>query len=621
MRLIRKCGLYTCLFSCVLLITSCKSTPTQDTPLTLSPDQQQQAVEDRAKMLLEQAEMTEAEEKIQLMLQAAQLLAQNGDTPWARSIIASLPSIADAESPLTVELQVRKRLIQSYISAAEGYYPLAYDRLNKEFIDDSMAQLPTDLVRSIYRLRAQLLYDMGFYTASAEQRVLLSNQLTSGAEESVENDTLIWQTLMEIPLKQLEKLAKKEPERELKGWYELAVLSKDNQTNLQQQLEALDSWMLLWPDHPASLSLPGDLQLLRQLVETQPQQVAVLLPFTGKLSGAANAIRDGFLAAFYDRQTQQALVPSLHFYDTQSADINTLYDQAVQEGAQLVIGPLSKDLILEISMRPSMPVPTLALNTIDNPMAATENLYQFGLGVEDEATIAADKAWRDGHRRALIIAPNNAWGDRSVQAFAQQWQLLGGDLASDYRFEDTNDYVKVIQKALQLDQSNQRARDLRGIVGKIEFEPRRRQDIDVIFLAAQAQQARQVKPTLAFHYAGSIPVYGTSQVYSGEPNRKLDQDMNGVKFSTLPWTFNDESPIKQSIRKHTENSANLQPLYALGVDCFHLYPRLKQLENVDQAQFYGQTGKLKLNESRQIIRQQIWAEFQKGRVRPLAEAR
>ncbi len=606
-----------CAICAVIVLTGCNSTPVK--PVVKSEEQLQQEAQDQVKDLLERANTAEANQKLELLLDAAEILVQLGDTPWARSIINNLPVNANSEAPNYLKLQVKKRLIQSYIAAADGYYPLAYDRLNSDFIDDALPAMPANLAKDVYRLRAQLLFDMEFYAASTEQRVLLSNLQTSGDQASRENEALIWQTLMEIPLDELQRHVETAQDRELKGWYQLATLSKNNQTNLRQQLHQLDAWVAEWPDHPASLSLPADLQLLRQLLEEQPTRIAFLLPLTGKLGGAGNAIRDGFLAAYFERQQIEPQMPELRFYDTDNADINTLYDQAITDGNQLVIGPLSKDSILELSLRPSMPVPTLALNAIDNPLSSIENLYQFSLGVEDEARIAATKAFRDGHRRALIIAPNSPWGDRSVDAFIEQWRLLGGELTSDYRFEDTNDYVKVIQSALKLDESYQRAREVRSVVGHIEFEPRRRQDIDMIFLAAQAQQARQVKPTLAFHYAGDIPVYGTSQVYSGEENRKLDQDMNGMKFSTIPWIFNNQLPEKIAIQKYTDNYANFQPLYALGVDCFHLYPRLKQLEKVKQAHFYGQTGKLNLNENRQFVRQQVWAEFRGGLAKPLQE--
>lgn len=610
---------FTLYLSCLLYaLTACENTsvkPHGPTDAITSEQPEQQAKE-----LLARAEKAGAVERYDLMLQAAEILARSGDTPWARSILNELPASATPGLGDTLTLQIRRRLVESHIKAADGNYPLAYDYLNDEFVNDSLDGIPLETAQSILRLKAQLLFDMGYYSTSVEQRVKLGDILTSGSADSQENEELIWQTLMEIPLDELQKLSEQADSRELKGWYLLATLIQDNQTNLREQLAQLDGWIAQWPDHPASLNLPADLRLLRQLLEEKAQQIALLLPLSGKLGNAGVAIRDGFMAAFYATAEGEPDMPVLRFYDTNNNDVNNLYDQAVAEGAELVIGPLSKDSILELSLRLSMPVPTLALNVIDNPLSAVPNLYQFGLGVEDEARVAAERAWRDGHRRALIIAPNSTWGDRSVDSFVMRWQALGGELARDYRFEDNNDYVKVIQHALQLDSSHVRSREIRGLVGHIEFEPRRRQDIDMIFLAAQAAQARQVKPTLAFHYAADIPVYATSQVYTGAPNPKLDQDMNGIRFSTLPWLFNKNLEEKQSITRHTENNASLQPLYAMGVDSFHLYPRLRQLETIKKSHFYGQTGKLNLNEDKQFVRQQVWAEFEKGRAKRLSDA-
>ena len=602
-----------------LTFTACQSNPQQ--PTAEADAEADKAPHIRAEALLAQANVAEPNQKLQLMLEAAELLAEEGDSAWARSIINNLPGNANPPEDQLDTLYARRALVNSLISAADGYYPLAYENINDTQLMNTIKVLPLPLAQKIRRNRASYLFDMEYYSASIDERIALSDLLSEESqEEKAENFDAIWQTLMEIPLPQLTRLAEASQSRIQQGWYELARLSKDNQTNLREQVEQVDRWVLDWPEHPASFELPADLQLLKQLYQEQPQQIALLMPESGALGVAANAIRDGFMAAYYQMQNSEDSVPSLRFYDTSQGDINEIYDRAVNEGAQLVIGPLKKEHITDLALRGEMAIPTLALNNVESPMGTVSNLYQFGLGVEDEAALAANKAWHDGHRRALILAPNTVWGDRSVEAFSQVWLELGGELNRDYRFEDTNDYSKVIKHALQLDASQARAREVLNIVGHIEFEPRRRQDIDVIFLAAQANQARQVKPTLAFHYADDIPVYGTSHVYSGHPESKLDQDMNGVRFSTLPWFFNKDLPEKQDLQSAADTSPNLQPLYALGVDSYHLYPRLQQLQQIKQARFYGQTGKLRIDEQNQIHRQQIWAEFKKGRARPLAEA-
>lgn len=598
------------LFAC----QSNESKPAQKASLAVTGDTAQSV-----DALLARAERTDGLARIDLQLQAAQGLVQLGDWDRARSIINNMPAQANT-SQLPIELQARLALVKSHLAAADGYYPLAYDYVNSSSLLSARSALASSLAREITEQRASLLFDMGFYAASVEERVLLQTQLSSDSPMGRDNEQRLWQTLMAIPVTELEQLISISTKRELEGWYRLAALSKDTQSNLREQLARLDRWILEWPDHPASLALPADLKMLKQLLEEQPRQIGILLPLSGPLSGAAKAIRDGFMAAYYEQQNQTADSPALRFYDTAHQDINALYDQAVADGAQLIVGPLAKENLQELALRPGLPVPTLALNTIDNPLGVVPNLYQFGLGIEDEAQLAAEQGWRDGHRRAMILAPDNNWGDRSVEAFVLRWRALGGEVTQDYRFTEKNDYSKIIKTALQLDQSEKRAQEVRAVVGSIEFEPRRRQDVDMIFLAAQASQARQIKPTLAFHYAADIPVYATSHVYSGKVDTKLDQDMNDIKFSTLPWFFEKHAAEKKALQSYADNSLALQPLYAMGVDSFHLYPRLKQLEAVRQANFYGHTGTLQLNDQNQFQRRQVWAEFKAGRPRLLAES-
>jgi len=159
---------------------------------------------------------------------------------------------------------------------------------------------------------------------------------------------------------------------------------------------------------------------------------------------------------------------------------------------------------------------------------------------------------------------------------------------------------------------------VRTIIGKqVEFEPRRRKDIDFIFLYSRASQARQIKPILAFHYSGDIPVYAIKSIYNGKTDTKLDRDLNNIRFTTLPWFFDNDLPERKAINAHNQ-SPNYQFFYALGVDAFHIHPRLRQLLEVKQAHFYGATGKLSLDDEQKITREQIWAKFSNGVAQPVA---
>ena len=170
-----------------------------------------------------------------------------------------------------------------------------------------------------------------------------------------------------------------------------------------------------------------------------------------------------------------------------------------------------------------------------------------------------------------------------------------------------------------LDFPTGRAQRLQGALGsQIATQPSRRQDIDFVFLAATPQQARQIKPTLAFQYAGDLPVYATSHLYTGTNNPTQDQDLNGIRFCETPWLLNPSDPTRQQVAAQwPQANGSMGRLYAMGVDAYRLAPRLPELKAVPSLQIDGLTGTLSLNPTQRIERQLQWAEFRNGQVQPL----
>ncbi len=583
-----------------------------------------------AHRLIEEAQTKIGLEKFTLLILASEQLMLANEYHWAEQILAETDP--DLLPPAWF---ARWSIVRAKAALIDEEYELAKQYLVDSFTGDTTQHLPTQLTIRLRELRADIFFYLEEFDQSVKERLAINQLIAVQIEASAEfdreeneshilklqeqqafNETLLWQALMEMPSDKLNMLAQNYPDPQSAAWYQLARLSKNNQTNLEQQVADLEQWIANWPEHPASLRLPADLRLLTEIAANQPAHIAVLLPLSQKFEKAANAIRDGIMAAFYQRSASGQKVPIVDYYDTTTGDIAAVYQQAVDEGADLVIGPLQKNAISELALELELPVPLLTLNNIDNPLDSP-GLYQFGLAIEDEIQQIVDQAWLDGHRRALILAPADSRGDRCVSAFIPAWEALGGEVSHHYRYSGNNDYSSVIKKAMHVDQSELRAREIRRMFGRIEFEPRRRQDIDMVFVAVNdVKQARQIKPTLAFYFAGNVPVYATSNVFSGVSAPKLDQDLNGVQFTTLPWFFDQSSEIKRNISRFASKNPAYQRLYALGADAFNIYPRLRQLESIKQAKFYGFTGTLQLNENKQIVRQQQWVKFINGRARP-----
>lgn len=342
-----------------------------------------------------------------------------------------------------------------------------------------------------------------------------------------------------------------------------------------------------------------------------PRKIALLLPLSGKHADAAQAIREGFLASYY---ATDGAKPSVRLYDTAHAPIHRLMDAAIQEGAQMIVGPLDKEDVYQASqMAYQVRIPILALNELPQAHAGS-NFIQYSLAPETEAVQVAQKAHENGYRHACIIVSDNAWGKRVAYALSRQFQRQGGDVLTVVYANPQEDQPAMIRRLLGVKKHPTNTKKAVLNEGEIqEEEPKRRQDLDVIFLAAPPEHARQLKPLLDFYYADDIPVYATSSVYSGTPNAKRDYDLNGIYFIDMPWLIDPKRG--QSIQTLLEAKADKQSeqynrLFAMGVDAYQLARHYGQLRQRGTIQ--GATGNLSLSGRNHVYRDLMWAKMKDG---------
>ena len=290
----------------------------------------------------------------------------------------------------------------------------------------------------------------GNIIGSINQRNHLAPLLNT--QQQQQNSMAIWSSLQSLPVKQLADFVKQTPSSNLQGWLSLALLTKQSQTP-QTLVVALSQWRLSYPNHPANALLPSDLQARIQTPQL-PQNIALLLPMTGKLSKSANAIRNGFFAAYYYQKSHSDYSPNIQVYDTTDNDINVLYQKAIQQGANFVVGPLTKPNVIQLSQN-STTVPTLVLNTPPSIANQTQkNFYTFGLSPLDEVQQITQKAWQDRLSRAIIIAPNNDWGNTIADTFNAEWTALGGRVVTNLRFVNQQSLANQMQQTLHIDSAN-----------------------------------------------------------------------------------------------------------------------------------------------------------------------
>ena len=395
-----------------------------------------------------------------------------------------------------------------------------------------------------------------------------------------------------------------------RGWLELTLLDRGAQS-VAALREGLLQWREQYPAHAAATPLPGGLEYIAQLARG-PNKVALLLPLSGRLAPAARAVQDGYLAHYFAANARGETAHAISFIDTTTFESATAaYAQAVAEGAEIVIGPLSKESVTELGAMAQRSVPILALNRTDNTaLQGGSALVQLSLTPEDDAQRIAELAFGQGARQALVLRPSGERGARLEEIVRERWAALGGSVVSTASYSSAEAYSDNIKNALNLSASEQRAASMRSMLAtNVEFTPRRREDFDVVFLLADSPaEARSLKPLLAFHYAGKVPVYATSSIYIGVPDAR-DRDLNGTHLVELPWLLGSSPGLRVAIAAGDTGSDNLSRLNALGADAWLVQSRFAQLQAGADALLRGDTGLLRLDPGLRLLREPALAVF------------
>lgn len=585
------------------LLAACASHPSST--LGELPRTPQASIE----QLLQQAAESPAEQAASLRLSAAGMAYQQKDFARTGNILdqVSLDSLKPAQqiyaSTLRAELDLQRNKPKAALRA-----------LNHPSLE-RLGELPVEQQVRSQLARAKALQATGQSLAAARERAFIA-PLLSGAS-ALDNQEAIWGLVSNLALNDLQASG----DADLDGWLALARAAKTAGT-LEQQQAAVDAWVAANPQHPAAQQLPHALIELKKLSSQPLTEIALLLPQDGQLTSVARALRDGFMAAHYQAQQAGQNPPNIQLFDSSRiGSMDAFYAQAQAAGVQLVIGPLEKNLVSQLSSREQLPITTLALNYSETNQEGPAQLFQFGLAAEDEAREVARRAWADGMRRAVALVPNGEWGDRVLAAFRQSWQAQGGTLIAAEHVDQPVELARQIADLFQLRESEARSKRLQSTLGSnIAAAPSRRRDVDFIFLAATPQQAQQIKPTLAFQYAGDVPVYATSHLFTGIFNQAQYVDLNGIMFCETPWLLNVNDPLRQQASAQWPQAAgSLGRLYAMGADAFQLAPRLSQLKALPEMRLQGLSGNLSLGPAQRIERQLPWAEFRDGQVQPLPD--
>jgi outer membrane PBP1 activator LpoA protein len=408
----------------------------------------------------------------------------------------------------------------------------------------------------------------------------------------------------------------------VRGWLELAPIAASVARSPASSITDVEAWRTRYPNHPASEVVSTELLGVKQgPVESIPH-VALLLPLSGRAASAGVSVRDGFMTALY--QVPVAQRPRVRVYDTAEISAAEAISRARQEGADFVVGPLTRDEVTAAADLGEAKPPILALNFLPAERPGPAGFYQFALSPEEEARQVARRMLADHRTRGVAVTPEGDWGTRVLTAFRQELEAGGGMLVDQVTLDSTrNDWTPEITQVLRINESKSRHKRLESVLGtKLEFEPRRREDIDFIFAPSPFNTARLLRPQLRYHFAGDVPTYSTSDAF--EPDPSANEDMEGLMFPDMPWMLG--SDLADSVRAAAREAwpsggPRRNRLFAFGFDSFRVAMALRAQGTAGGTiNVEGITGRLSVDSERRIQRELSWAQLHNGATRPVPVA-
>jgi len=386
------------------------------------------------------------------------------------------------------------------------------------------------------------------------------------------------------------------------GWLELGPVAVELERNPARAAQALDAWKRQFPQHPANDSVLSMAQTQIAVATEYPNQIALLLPLSGRGEAFGVAVRDGFVAAYLEQDAARR--PGLKIYDVASESVGAAYNRAIADGAGFVVGPLTKEDVAAVAPLSAGHTPVLALNFLADSASPAKNFFQFALLPEDEARSVARRVVADGRLAGVAIVPAGELGNRVAAAFADELKTLGGTLLDSQKYDPSQpDFSDIIKQELQ--------------VKATKGEPStHRTDATFVFAVGSPGAARLIMTQLNFYYAGDVPVYTTSSSF--DPDPAANADIDGMYFPDMPWMISND-PVTAQIRDSVRaawpartNRGDRDRLYAFGFDSYRLVPILRSPVPSAAGEISGVTGKLHIDDHNRIRRELEWAQIKAG---------
>ncbi len=475
-------------------------------------------------------------------------------------------------------------------------------------------------------------------------------------------------------------------ENVLQGWLDLLAVWRANTQDAEMLKSGIKDWQTRYPQNPAAKTLPTQLSQMQNYTKASTSIIALLLPLNGQAQVFANAIQKGFndakngisapvaqpaaaqpAAADATASTQPAAAAGsstdpisapqqqqpadatpqpqsqpaaaepasnaqIKVYDTSSQPIEQVMQQAQQDGATIVVGPLLKSNVEKVA-NSQTPLNVLALNEPEK-IQNHPNICYFALSPEDEARDAAHHIWDQGKRQPLLLVPRSGLGDRVTNAFAQEWQTLGGSTVMQQRFGSTSELKQGINSGAGISLSgtpvNAAPAEPQGVTIAGLTIPAPQQNtpdvvstssgggVDAVYIVSTQDELQLIKPMITMRTGSrsNISLYASSRSAQAGAGPDFRLEMDGLQFSDIPLLSGSNPGLMQQTSKSFNNDYSLVRLYAMGMDAWTLANHFNQMRQSPGFTLDGNTGKLSADTDCVINRKLTWNQYRRGEIAP-----
>ncbi|HID4133086.1 TPA: penicillin-binding protein activator [Pluralibacter gergoviae] len=315
----------------------------------------------------------------------------------------------------------------------------------------------------------------------------------------------------------------------------------------------------------------------------------------------------------------------LKVYDTTSAPLSQLLTQAQQDGASLVVGPLLKNDVDGV-VKSNTPLNVLALNQPES-VENRANICYFALSPEDEARDAARHIHEQGKQAPLLLIPRSALGDRVANAFAQEWQSLGGGVVLQQKFGSLSELrggvnggggIALTGTPVAASQPQSVTLGDLTIPAPADTQPASGGSVDAAYIVATPDEIAYIKPMISMRNGSrsGATLYASSRSAQGTAGPDFRLEMDGLQYSEIPMLAGSNPSLMRQALSAVHNDYSLARLYAMGADAWTLANHFSQMRQMPGYELRGNTGDLSANQDCVINRKLSWLKYQQGQIVP-----